>query len=368
MKILCTRDNLLNGVQMVQRAVPSKNALPILSGILLKAQNNRLHFTGTDLEMGIFCSTPVQVIEEGSAVLQARIFADLVRHLPDTAIEMELIPGTKTVSIRYNPSETSINGMDPEEFPVIPELDDNLTVTLRTQVFRSMVKQTAFAASMDENRPIFTGVLLAIDNRQLKMVATDTHRLAYKTGVIESSFDSAWQAIVPAKALVEVSRLIKEEDESITLVLTDNQVLFRFGDTSVISRLIEGQFPNYKQVIPSSCKTKIRLGTKAFTEAVERAALLAREGSNIIKIKAQDSALVITSNSPDLGKSYEEIDIEIQGEETQIAFNSRYLIDVLKVIDTEEILIELTGSLSPGIIRPMEAENYLYLILPVRTN
>lgn len=368
MKILCTRDNLLNGVQMVQRAVPSKNALPILSGILLRAHNNRLYFTGTDLEMGIYCSTPVQVIEEGSAVLQARIFSDLVRHLPDTAIEMELLPGTKTVSIRYNPSETSINGMDPEEFPVIPELDDNLTISLRTQVFRNMVKQTAFATAMDENRPIFTGVLLSIENSQLRMVATDTHRMAYKTGVIESSFDSSWQAIVPAKALVEVSRLIKEEDESISIIMTDNQVMFRFGDTSVISRLIEGQFPNYKQVIPSGCKTKLRVGTRVFAEAVERASLLAREGSNIIKLKIQESVLIITSNSPDLGKSYEEIDIEIQGEETQIAFNSRYLIDVLKVIDSEEIMIELTGSLSPGIIRPLEAENYLYLILPVRTN
>lgn len=368
MQILCTRENLLYGVQVVQRAVSSKTTMPILSGILLKTDNNRLLFTATDLDLGINVSVPVEVVTEGSTVIQSRIFSELVRRLPDTPIELVLEPGTRTVTINYSPSKTSINSMDPEEFPVIPDIDSSKSVTLKSAIFKNMVRQTAFATAADENRPIFTGVLTFLENHAIKMVATDTHRLAYTTGSVESPLSDQYQAIIPAKTLNEVSKLIRDDDETITMVIANNQVMFRFGEISLISRLIEGQFPNYTQVIPTSCKTKVRVSTKALQEAAERASLLAREGSNVLKIKIQANNLVITSNSPDLGKAHEELSIEVDGEETQIAFNSRYLIDVLRVINSEEILIELSGSLSPGVIRPMEGNNYTYLILPVRTN
>lgn len=368
MQVLCTRENLLYGVQVVQRAVSSKTTMPVLSGILLRTANNRLLLTATDLELGINVSVPVQVMEEGSTVIQSKFFSELVRRLPDTPIEISMEPGTKSVTINYSPSKTSINSMDPEEFPVVPELENSSCISLNSSTFKSMVKQTTFATAPDENRPIFTGVLLLVDQREIKMVATDTHRLAFRTGVVESPLDEPWQAIIPGKTLNEVSKLIKEEDEIITIVPTNNQVMFKFGEISLISRLIDGQFPNHTQVIPKSCKTKVRVGTKALLDSVERASLLAREGSNVIKLVIQDNTLVITSNSPDLGKAHEELSIEIDGEETQIAFNSRYLIDALKAIDSEEIMLELSGSLSPGVIRPMETNNYLYLILPVRTN
>ncbi len=367
MKILCNRENLAYGVQVVQRAVSAKSTLPILSGILLQTENNRLNLTATDLELGIHCSIPVQVIEEGSVVLPARIFLEIVRKLPDTPIELEMAPGAKTLTVHYNPSQFTINTMDPEEFPVIPELDGNIEVSLKSVIYKHMVKQIAFASASDENRPLFTGILFAIEHDIIKLVATDTHRLALRTGTSETNNETNWKSIIPVKALVEVSRLLKDEDQTIQISMNKNQVLFRFGEISLISRLIEGQFPNYKQVIPSSCKTKIRVNSKSLLEAVERASLFARDGSNVIKLKSQASILVITSNSPELGKVYEEVPIEIQGEETQIAFNSRYLIDVLKVVDSEDIVIELTGSLSPGIIRPIEVNNYIYLILPVRT-
>lgn len=368
MKILCTRENLLYGVQVVQRAVSSKNTLPILSGILIKSQDNRLYLSSTDLELGINCSIPVQVVEEGSAVLPARIFAEIVRRLPDTMIELEMQNGSKTMTIHYNPSQITINGMDPDEFPVIPDLDENVSIVIKAAIFKSMVKQVAFATAMDDNRPLFTGILVVCENDTIKMIATDTHRLAYRTGITASATDNTYQAIIPAKALVEVSRLIQDENESVQILMTKSQVLFRFGDITLISRLIEGQFPNYKQVIPTSCKTKVRLSTKALLESVERASLLAKEGSNIIKLKIDQDNLIITSSSQEIGKVYEEVQIEVQGEETQIAFNSKYLIDALKVVDSEEILLELTGSLSPGVVRPVESGNYLYLILPVRTN
>jgi DNA polymerase III subunit beta len=368
MRILCSRENLAYGVQVVQRAVSSKSTLPILSGILIKTENNRLNLTATDLELGIHCSIPVQVIEEGSAVLPARLFSEIVRKLPDSPIELEMDPGSKTLTVHYNPSQFTLNGMDPDEYPLIPEMDENINISLKAPIYKSMVKQIAFASASDENRPIFTGILFIVENDVIKMVATDTHRLAYRTSTTETENELPWQSIIPAKALVEVSRLLKDEDQTIQISMTENQVLFRFGEISLISRLIEGQFPNYKQVIPTSCKTKVRINTRALLEAVERASLLAKDGSNVIKLKSQESVLIVTSTSSELGKVYEEVSIEIQGEEAQIAFNSRYLIDALKVIDSEEILIELTGSLSPGIIRPVEFNNYIYLILPVRTN
>ncbi|MDA8442523.1 MAG: DNA polymerase III subunit beta [Peptococcaceae bacterium] len=368
MKILCNRENLIQGVQVVLRAVSAKTTLPILSGILIKTEVDRLYLTATDLELGIDCSIPVQVIEHGSLVVPARIFSEIVKKLPDTKIELNTNNQNNILTVNYSPSQTTINCMDSEEFPVIPALEENHNISIKSSIFKSMVKQVAFSAATDENRPIFTGVLVIIENDIFKTVATDTHRLAYRNTTLEADTNMNWQAVVPAKALVEVSRLIQDDDEMIDIIFAENQINFKFGNISLLSRLIEGQFPNYKQVIPTSCKTKIRVLTKALLDATERASLVAREGSNVIKLKVQENALIITSDSADLGKVYEEVQVELQGEEAQISFNSRYLVDVLKVIDCEEIVIELTGSLSPGIIRPVDANNYLYLILPIRTN
>lgn len=367
MKILCTKDNLLTGVQVVQRAVSAKSTLPILSGIFLKTTNDRLFFNATDLDLGITYSVPIQTYEEGSIVVPARIFTEIVRRLPDSTIEINT-EGNSNITINYHPSKITVNCMDPEEFPIIPEIDENISVTILSSVFKNIVKQVSFSTSNDENRPIFTGILLIIEHDTIKMIATDTHRMAYRSGNLENSIDDIFQSIIPAKALIEVSRLIQEDDEVLKIVLNEKQVLFKFGELTLISRLIDGQFPNYKQVIPTSCKTKIRVNTKQLLASAERAALLAKDGSNIIKLKVEENNLVLKSNSAELGNVHEEIPIDIQGEQTQIAFNSRYLIDVLKVIDSEEIILELTGSLSPGVVRPIEVNNYLYLILPVRTN
>lgn len=367
MKLYASRENLLQGVNIVQRAVATKNPLPILSGILITAQDNTLKFTATDLEMGIECTVPVTVIEPGSVVVAAKYFSEVVRRLPDIRIELEVNPTNHSTNICYGQSEISIHGMSPEDFPILPQLDREKSVIINGSLFRNMIKQVAFAASSDNSRPIFTGVLLEISGEQLKLVATDTHRLALRSGKIASSQNlDTLSVIIPGKTISEISKITGEESQ-VQLTFTENQVLFEIDNICLISRLINGQFPNYNQVIPQGYKSRIRVKCKEFLESMERASLITKEGSSIVKISFEELSMNITSNSPDIGRIYEQVPIYLEGEETTISFNSRYLLDALKVADDEEVYLELTGSLSPGIVKPVGNENYLYLILPIRT-
>lgn len=367
MKLYASRENLLYGVNIVQRAVSTKNPLPILSGILITAEGDTLKFTATDLEMGIECTVPVTVIEPGSVVVTAKYFSEVVRRLPDTRIELEVNQNNHSTSIRYGESEISIHGMSPEDFPILPQLDREKSVTINGGLFRNMIKQVAFAASSDNSRPIFTGVLLEIKEEQLIIVATDTHRLAFRSGKIASSHNlDNLSVIIPGKTISEISKIASEESQ-VQLTFTENQVLFEIDNICLISRLINGQFPNYNQVIPQGHKSRIRIKSKDFLEAMERASLMTKEGSSVVKIAIEELSMNITSNSPDIGRIYEQLPIYLEGEQTTISFNSRYLLDVLKVADDDEVYLELTGSLSPGIVKPVGNQNYLYLILPIRT-
>lgn len=367
MKFTSNKDNLSFGVQVVQRAVSSKNPLPVLSGILLNLKNGQLIFTATDLEMGIECSVPVDTGEEGGVVLPSRYFGEIVRKLPDVKISLDVNKENNSTSIKYGQSEFNLLGLPADDFPILPSIDSESTLIIKKEIFKNMIKQVSFSVSSDDNRPVFTGILVEIENGSIRLIATDTHRLAYRSGKIENldlSFSKS--VIIPGKTLNELNRIMNSDSEEIKIAFGDNQIVFEMPGIRLISRLIEGQFPNYKQVIPQGCKTKIRIKTKELLEAAERASLLAKEGSNVIKLNITSEKMIINSNSPEIGKIEEQINIEIEGEEAQIAFNSKYLIDVLKVIDVDEILLELTGSLSPGIIKPLEGEDYVYLILPIR--
>ena len=367
MKFTANKDNLSFGVQVVQRAVSSKNPLPVLSGILLKLKNGQLIFTATDLEMGIECSVPVDTGEEGGVVLPSKYFGEIVRKLPDVKISLDVNKENNSTSIKYGQSEFNLLGLPADDFPILPSIDSESTLIIKQEIFKNMIKQVSFSVSSDDNRPVFTGILVEIENGSIRLIATDTHRLAYRSGKIENlDLDFSKSVIIPGKTLNELNRIMNSDSEKLKIAFGDNQIVFEMPGIRLISRLIEGQFPNYKQVIPQGCKTKIKIKTKELLEATERASLLAKEGSNVIKLNITSEKMIISSNSPEIGKIEEQINIEIEGEETQIAFNSKYLIDVLKVIDVDEILLELTGSLSPGIIKPLEGEDYVYLILPIR--
>jgi DNA polymerase III subunit beta len=367
MKAFCSKDALLTGVNTVQRAVSSKNTLPVLHGILIKAENHSLIFEATDLEIGIRCIVPAQIEEEGVIVLPARIFSDIVRKLPDSTIELE--QRNDVVNIQYYESSIALKGYDPEEFPLLPDLYDAVTFNLPVSLFKTMIRQTVFACSSEENRPVFTGALLQIEGSNIRLIGTDTHRLAYRVAEIPNQNNFKFNGIIPAKTMSEIYRLLRDEDEILTIRFNQSQVVFQFGSVYLLSRLIEGQFPNYKQVIPQSCQTKVFLSAKQFQESVERASLLARDGNhtNIIRLKVDSERLWIDQAS-EIGKISEQMEIKMEGTDVKIAFNAKFLLDVLKVIDSEEILFELSGPFSPGIIRPVDEPNYLYLILPVRTS
>jgi DNA polymerase III subunit beta len=367
MKAFCSKDSLLTGVNTVQKAVSSKNTLPVLQGILIRAEGHSLVFEATDLEIGIRCVVPAQIEEEGVIVLPARIFSDIVRKLPDATIEIE--QQNEVINIHYFQSDIALRGFDPEEFPLLPELYDAVSFNLPVSLFKTMIRQTVFACSTEENRPVFTGTLLQIEGSNICLVGTDTHRLAYRVAEIPNQEDLKFHGVIPAKTMSEIYRLLRDEDETLTIRFNQSQVVFQFGSIHLLSRLIEGQFPNYKQVIPQSCQTKVFLSARSFQDSVERASLLARDGShaNIIRLSVDSEHLWIDQAS-EIGKISEQMEIKMEGTDVKIAFNAKFLLDVLKIIDSEEILLELSGPYSPGIIRQMDEPNYLYVVLPVRTS
>lgn len=367
MKIFCSKDALLTGVNTVQKAVSNKNTLPVLQGIFIKAENNALIFEATDMEIGIRCVVPAQIEREGMVVLPARIFSEIVRKLPDATIELE--QREESINIHYYQSDIVLKGFDPEEFPLLPDLYDAVSFNLPITLFKTMIRQTVFACAVEENRPVFTGTLLQIEGSNIRLVGTDTHRLAFRISEIESPEDLKFYGVIPAKTMTEIYRLLRDEDEILTIRFNQSQVSFQFGSVHLLSRLIDGQYPNYKQVIPQSCQTKVFLSTKSFSDSVERASLLARDSShsNIVRLSVEKERLWIDQAS-EIGKISEQMDIKMEGTEVKVAFNAKFLLDVLKIIDSEEILIELSGPYGPGIIRPFNDPNYLYLVLPVRTS
>lgn len=373
MHINCHKDELVYGVQVVSRAVSNKNTQPILSGILLKVVNNKLTFCSTDSEIAIECCIDVEVIEGGSLVVPGRYFTEMVKRLPSSLITLKSTENFGLV-ITYEQSELFINGFSPEEFPSLPDINDGIRGSINQDLLKKMVKQTAVAASNDESRPVFTGTLLEIIDNRVTMVTTDTHRLALRKAYWQGNTqEEKISVIIPTKTMVELSRIISDQEEPLNIILGNNQVCFDLGNIIFFSRLIEGQYPSYKQVIPDSsrCKSKIRIKTRRLLEATERASLLVRdelkEKLSLIKLYVHDDLLEISSHAPEIGKIYEEMNVFLEGEPTEINFNSRYLIDALKSVEAEEIYMELTGSLSPGIIRNVENDDYIYLILPVRT-
>lgn len=367
MKIFCSKEALLSGVNAVQRAVSNKNTLPILQGVLITAEEQLIQFAATDLEIGIRCQAPAQVIEEGTIVVPAKLFTEVVRKLPDTTITLE--EKDNAITISYHQSTIVINGYDPDEFPLLPDLIDPITYSIPTVIFKNMIRQTIFACASEESRPVFTGALLQIEGSNFRLVATDTHRLAYSIAEITNPEELQFYGIIPAKTLSEIYRLLRDEDEVLSISFSTAQVVFNFGAIYLVSRLIEGMFPPYKQVIPQTCETKINLSVKYFLEAVERASLLSRDktGVNIIRLNVEKNELRI-DHASELGKISEQIGIELEGKDVMIAFNAKFLIDALKVIDSDQIIFELSGPFSPGVMRPSDNPNYLYLVLPVRTS
>lgn len=363
MKIITTKTALLESINIVQKAVPLKTTLPILEGILFDAENGKLKLTATDLEIGIETVLNADIIEPGKVVLSSRIVGEIVRKLPDSDIEIETTE-KNFVCIKSNGSNFKVVTLPHNEYPELPVVKKENGITLKQNVMKDMIRKTIFAVSSDEVRPILTGVLFDVSGEKMTVVALDGFRMAVKWNSIIN--DNSFKAVIPGKTLSEIGKILNEKEDAANIYFSRNHIQVQIEETIIVSRLLEGEFINYEQILPSEYKIKIKASSKALLEACERAELFARDSSNnMIKIEINDDIMIIMSNSQN-GNAKEEIKVQKEGNDIEIAFNAKYIIDVLKVIESEEITMEFTTNISPSIISPFDNPGYLYLVLPAR--
>jgi len=369
MKFTCPKDELVQAVQIVSKAVSSKPQMPILSGIYLNATNNTLELQATDYEIGITCKIDAQIDEPGAIVLSGRYFQEVTRRLPGENVEIISNRADQTVKISSNTAEFNLLSLPANEFPTVQQLTGNITFQIRDNIFRDLIKKTVFACSTDEARPVFTGCLLEVNNSDVVMVATNTHRLSIKREILDD-FTGNIKIIIPSKILNELTKImVSEIPSNVTVNCSYNQISFAFDNVYITSRLIEGQFPDYQRVIPPEFSTKIKINTHAFQSAVDRVSLISRAGDyNIIQLVFTENKVVITSNNPDIGKAEESVPVSIEGPEIDIAFNAKYVTDILKNIESEIFYFSLNKSLTPANIKPSDDDTYNYIVTPVRTN
>ena len=364
MKVICARKDLYEGVQTAARAVSPRTSLPILGHLLIRTEEGRLRIAATDLEIGMECIVEASVQEEGSLTAPARVLTEVLAALPETDVVLS-VDDTNTVSVQAATSDFSILGLPPDEFPMLPEVRQEVSVTVDRDKIREAIKKTSFAVSLDESRAILTGILMQVSESGLKFVATDTHRLCVQDcPVVES--EGTMNAIVPGRALNELTRIVPDGEGTVSVSISPSQIMFKVDDTILISRLIEGQFPNFEKVIPQSHTKKLTVPTDQFLKSVKRAAIVARENSNRTIMRSEDGKLIVTAESGNVGKAHEEVEIIKEGEDLKMAFNSKYLLDVLNVIDTEALEVELSGDVSPAVIRPQGQEDYTYVLMPMQ--
>ena len=364
MKLICSRDELLEGILTAQKAVPPRTTLPILQGILFDCRNHSLYIRATDLEIGIECRLKAEIIDSGWIVLDSRLLGEIIRRLPEEDIEITVNQGN-IAEIKCANSCFRLQGQGGEEFPQLPQVDGEKSISMPQDLLRGMIRQVVFACAVEETRPILTGALVECSKGEVSLAALDGFRLAVRT-VRFDTLNEDITAVVPAKTLNEIQRILKDTQDIVRIEFAGNHVLFDIEKTRIISRVLEGDFINYRQIIPEEYGTVIRLKNVDLLESCERASLLAREGrNNLIKLNITRDRLEITSNA-EIGEVREEIYTRTEGNELEIAFNSKYLTDVLKVIEDEYVKIEFTTNVSPCVIKPEGSEVYTYLLLPVR--
>ncbi|MFA5286688.1 MAG: DNA polymerase III subunit beta [Candidatus Omnitrophota bacterium] len=361
MKFKVEKSILINGIQTVQNVIVTKSSLPILSNILIETQQDGLRLTATDLDIGITCLIPVNIQEAGAVTVPAKRFSDIVKELPGNSVSVSTKKNNQ-VSIETDLCQFKIMGLAREEFPRLPEFKDKEVLKLEQSVLKEMLNLTSFSVSIDETRYILNGILLKVSKNGLILVATDGKRLAVVEKKMSYSVSQEMSIIIPIKTIHELNRNLREEGE-LSIVLGSNQALFDLGSVVIISRLIEGEFPDYKQVIPPTTENKVRVNRGDLLLAVKRAALLSTPDYQAVKLEVFKNKLVVSKSTPDVGESREELAVSYQGKELAIGFNPNYLLDVLKNLGEESVDIELTDSEKPGVIR---INGYTYIVLPMR--
>ena len=365
MKLSAHRRLLAEAVQTAGHAVSGRSTLPILSNVLLEAQGSQLRLLASDLEIWMECMIPITAEEEGAITVPARVLGEVVGSLPDAEIALE--SDETRLTLRCGRSEYSIQGLPAEEFPSAPEVGDACTLTLKQAALRRLIRSTLFAASVDETRAILTGALMICAKDSIKFVATDMHRLAVDAVEAQGTVAEPRSVIVPSRAMHELSRVLSgEDDPDLNVKVGESQAVFELGELTVVSRLVEGQFPNYERVIPAETDKQIVADREEFLAAVRRASIVARAEANKVVLRAKEGVLGIEAESGELGKAHEEIEVQLEGDAVEIAFNADYLIDVLSALDSESVTLSLSGPLSQGVLRRSEGGQYIYVVMPMQ--
>jgi DNA polymerase-3 subunit beta len=368
LKLSCQPSVMSQALQVVSRAISTRTTLPILNNLLLETTAEGLALTATNLEIGIRKVIAAEVADEGSTTAPARLLTDFVGTLPDENLTLELEPSTQTLSLRCGRFDTHLKCIEAEEFPPGPRPDEGDELTIPLEDLLSAVEQTQMAASSDEARPVLTGELLLIEPGRLLMVATDGHRLAERKLAPAGADGLEARLIVPARALAELPRAFRGESGPVHLIVSKarNQVFFRAGTSEVTSRLIDGNYPNYGQVIPTKSSTTVQVPTAELTQTVRAVSLFARDSANVIRLRAEAGLIELQATTNEVGDSKAELAAEVEGAEIRIAFNARYVLDALAVIQEPKVELRFDGPLSPGLIKSPSSDDYLYVIMPIR--
>ena len=356
-----SQENLLAGVQIVQNIVSSKSTLPILANILLEVKGTKLRLNTTDLDIGISCEIPVDIIEEGAITIPAKRFGDIVRELPSGDITISAKKNNQ-VDIEGKQCRFKLGGLPKDEFPKFPEFKDKEAIQIEQSTLKEMLRLTSFAVSHEESRHVLNGILIEIFDNVIRIVATDGRRLAKIEKKIPAAIKKEVTVIIPIKAVQEISRNLRDEG-TLSLIVGANQVLFDINDVLIATRIIEGEFPNYNQVIPKPAKSRITMNTQDVLSSIRRANLLSTPDFQAVKFEIFANKLVISKSTPDVGESREVIPVEYDGEEMMVGFNPQLLIDFLKNINDEQVHMEILGTDKPAVMR---LQDYLYLALPMR--
>ena len=368
MKISLERDALLGQLQTVSRVASTRSAIQALSGVQLSASADACELRATDMDVGLRVPIDADVVREGVVVLPARLLLDVVRSLPSPQMSLEVRAAEQDVELVSGSATFHIRTLRTEDFPPFPEPEGDAAVSVPAEAFVSTALKVAGSASRDDTRPVLTGILVSASDRELRMVATDSYRLSVKETTLEAPLSSAFEVNVPARALQELARVAAHEDEDqVTVTVRQNQILFVLGRVILSSRLIDGQFPNYRQLLPESFEHELRLGGPELTDVVRRISLLAQKNAPL-RLAFTTGELTVSAQTPDVGEAQEALPVAFQGEPLEIGFNPEFLRDGLEAVDEGDVLLKLISPLRPGLIESADASGFKYLIMPIRLN
>ncbi len=373
MKVSCLQENLAKGLSIISRAVASRSTLPVLGNVLIATDQGRLKLAATNLELAVTCWIGAKVDEDGATTVPARILSDFVNSLAPERIDMELNVKTQTVHLKCARYDANIKGIDATEFPIIPSIGDGKRISLEPETLREMIEQVTFSAATDESRPVLTGVVAKFEKDKVTFAAADGFRLSVRHATLSAPVDQPITVIIPAKALQEVGRVSGDQEDPIEMAVTENksQVLFKLTNIEIVSQLIDGVFPDFTRIIPESHATRTVVNTAELQNAVKASSVFAREAMNTVRVQIAPKGemgagkMTMTATSAESGDNVGDIDATVDGEPVEIAFNARYLADVLSVLHAPQVAIETSGSSSPGVIKAVNRDDFTHVIMPM---